>query len=147
MIEEFAAWQKPILQILATPPVTPSKGQRYLVDDASATGAWAGHENDIAWYDGAAWQFDSPIEGWAVYDQNQNKYLTYNGSAWVDMISGDGNGDMLKSVYDTDDDGIVDKAEAVDDGAGNSTTAAQVKEAYDRRGSYDADLGCILMDL
>jgi len=37
-------------------------------------------------------------------------------------------GDMKKSVYDTDDDGIVDKAESLDDGEGNSKTAEEVKD-------------------
>jgi len=35
-------------------------------------------------------------------------------------------GDMSKATYDADDDGIVDKAASVDDGAGNSETAAAV---------------------
>ena len=39
-------------------------------------------------------------------------------------------GDMAKSTYDTDDNGIVDKAESVDDGT-NTTSASQVKSAYD----------------
>lgn len=40
---------------------------------------------------------------------------------------GSGTGDMLKSVYDTDDDGIVDHAAAAD--AVGATTAAQVADA------------------
>ena len=42
----------------------------------------------------------------------------YDGSAWIDITpvvrgpaGADGTGDMIKSVYDTDDDGIVDAAE------------------------------------
>jgi len=58
-----------------------------------------------------------------------------------------GGGDMTKAVYDTDADNIVDKAEAVDDGAGNATTAAQVKEAYTRRAAYDADYKCLLFTI
>ena len=44
---------------------------------------------------------------------------------------GGGSGDMLKSTYDTGDNGIVDKAETVDDGAGNVKTAAQIKTHID----------------
>jgi len=58
-----------------------------------------------------------------------------------------GGGDMTKAVYDTDADNIVDKAEAVDDGAGNATTAAQVKEAYTKRAAYDADYKCLLFTI
>lgn len=37
-----------------------------------------------------------------------NQVLTYNGSAWVNSAT---QGDMLKSVYDTDNDGVVDSSE------------------------------------
>jgi len=37
-----------------------------------------------------------------------NQVLTYNGSQWVNSAT---QGDMLKSVYDTDNDGVVDSAE------------------------------------
>lgn len=37
-------------------------------------------------------------------------------------------GDMKKSTYDTDNDGIVDKAESVDDGDGNSKSASEISE-------------------
>lgn len=43
---------------------------------------------------------------------------------------GGGTGDMQKVVYDTDNDGRVDAAEAVSDGT-NTKTAAQVKAAHD----------------
>lgn len=36
-----------------------------------------------------------------------NQVLTYNGSTWVNSAT---QGDMLKSVYDTDNDGVVDSA-------------------------------------
>lgn len=42
-----------------------------------------------------------------------------------------------KATYDTDDNGIVDKAESVDDGAGNSSTAAEVATVISR---VDQDL-------
>ena len=37
--------------------------------------------------------------------------------------------------------------QGLDTGGPNAVTAAQTKEAYDRRGSFDADLGAILMNL
>ena len=37
-----------------------------------------------------------------------NQVLTYNGSEWVNLAT---QGNMLKSVYDTDNDGVVDSAE------------------------------------
>lgn len=40
---------------------------------------------------------------------------------------------MLKSVYDVDEDDIVDKAATIDDGEGNSATAADVKDAVTKK--------------
>lgn len=53
----------------------------------------------------------------------------FAGATWVKYIGDDGTGtgDMTKSVYDTNDDGIVDHAAAAD--AVGATTAAQVADA------------------
>ena len=53
----------------------------------------------------------------------------FAGATWVKYLGDDGTGtgDMLKSVYDTDDDGIVDHAATAD--AVGATTAAQVADA------------------
>jgi len=48
--------------------------------------------------------------------------------SWIEMTGGGGSGDMEKATYDTDDDGIVDAAEALDDGT-NTATAADVASA------------------
>lgn len=71
---------------LTAPPGSPSNGDRY-VPAATATGAWAGYEDDIAYYyDG--WTFISPQVGWPVYDVNTGSYLRWNGSAWVTFSTG-----------------------------------------------------------
>lgn len=142
-VEETFSWQRPIIDQLSDPPVSPSKGDRYVVTD-TATGDWLGHEKDIAWYDGTTWKFDTPAEGWVVYDKSDDTIYIYDGTAWVAWTPGVG--DMTKAVYDTDNDGIVDAAEGLNDGT-NTVTAAQAKEAYDRRGTWDADLGCIVMTI
>jgi len=174
-VEETFSWQRPVIdKDLEEAPVGPAKGDRYIVKVAG--GGWSGGSaKDIAWYDGSDWQFDTPVEGWMTWVKDENEFYVFDGANWVKLDTT--TGDMLKSVYDTDDDGIVDKAETVDDGqSGNSTTAAEVrdaadkahtqgtdqgldtggpnaitaaqaKEAYDRRGSYDSDLGCILMTI
>ncbi|GAI64265.1 unnamed protein product, partial [marine sediment metagenome] len=48
-------------------------------------------------------------------------------------------GDMLKITYDIDENGIVDKAETVDDGAGNSSTAVDVKDAVTKKHTQNTD--------
>ena len=56
----------------------------------------------------------------------------FAGATWVKYIGDDGTGagDMTKSVYDTDDDGIVDHAATAD--AVGATTAAQVADAVSK---------------
>lgn len=54
------------LDILNTPPVSPANPSRYLVG-ISPTGAFAGHANEIADWDGAAWVFTSPIPNQAIW--------------------------------------------------------------------------------
>lgn len=43
------------------PPGSPANGDIYLVGD-SATGAWAGKQNQLATYDGSTWTFQTAIE-------------------------------------------------------------------------------------
>lgn len=69
----------------------------------------------------------------------------------VTIISGVVAGDMYRSQYDTDGNGIVDGAEQLDDGLGNIKTALQVKTHIDNNGihkkiEYDADYGAFLID-
>jgi len=73
---------------------------------------------------------------------SDNQILTYDIATskftWVTQAGG---GDMSKSTYDTDDDGIVDKAETIDDGAGNSASASDVKDAVTKKHSQNTDTG------
>ncbi len=64
--------------------ITPARGDQYIVNPTGAVG-WVGQDNAIAVYDGSAWQFSAPSEGWVVYDQNNNKLQRYDGSAWGDF--------------------------------------------------------------
>jgi len=75
-------WQPSVLDELADPPGTPATGDRYLVI-ATATGDWAGHEDDIAEWDGSAWDFTTPNTGFAVWIEDVGSQKVYNGTAWV----------------------------------------------------------------
>lgn len=170
VLEKFH-WQQPVLDNdLTAPPSAPTKGDRYLVA-TGASGDWAGQAGKIAWFDGTIWKFDAPAEGWFVWLLDENKLFYYSGTVWVEFAQG---GDMMKSVYDADDDGRVDVAEGINDGTYSATaqniadavtkrhtqntdqyldfggasqiSASQAKEAYDKRAQYDSDLGVILFD-
>jgi hypothetical protein len=138
VLEQFD-WQQAVAdKDLTAPPSGPSKGDRYIVG-TGATGAWNGQDDDIAWWDGSTWQFDTPAAGWQVYVTDEGKNYRFKSGAWEDYDAVGGSGDMLKTTYDTDDDGIVDKAETVDDGAGNASTAADVKDAVDKKHTQNTD--------
>lgn len=85
------------LTFATAPPGTPTVGPKYLVR-ATATGAWAGHENSIATWDGSAWVFTAPVEGMLAWDATADLLYAYTGSAWVvvneytlpDRLSGGG---------------------------------------------------------
>jgi len=65
---------------LTAPPGSPGNGQVY-IPKATATGAWAGKENQIAIYD-SGWVFLMPDEGWSAYVQDEDVEIFWNGSAW-----------------------------------------------------------------
>jgi len=80
-------WQDSVLdKDLATPPGSPSTGDRYIVA-ASGTGAWSGHDNDIAEWNGSSWDFTTKDEGMAAWVEDEDKLYVYNGSAWVQFGS------------------------------------------------------------
>lgn len=72
---------------LATPPGSPADGDTYIVA-GSPTGAWVGHATHIAYYRSSAWAFHVPAEGWLFYVQDENLFYVFNGSAWVDLVTG-----------------------------------------------------------
>jgi len=128
VLESFA-FQPPILYQQNDPDVSPAKGDRYIVG-ATPTGDWVGHEQDIAWYDGSAWQFDTPMKGWLCFNEDENDLFFFNSVVWQNFGDIVGEGDMLKSVYDTEENGIVDKAAELDDET-NVVTAAQARGHLD----------------
>jgi hypothetical protein len=74
---------------LATPPVSPTEGQRWILP-ASPTGAWAGHAGQIAaWQDGA-WAFYAPLDGWTAIEISTDTLLLYNAGTgiWTGLITG-----------------------------------------------------------
>jgi hypothetical protein len=66
------------------PPGSPAEGDLY-VPAATATGAWAGHEDELAQYLNAAWAFYAPWDGLAVWsiDDEAGYRWSESGGAWV----------------------------------------------------------------
>ena len=75
--------QDSVIDLSATPPGSPSTGDRYLVT-ATATGAWAGQEDNIAEWNGTAWEFFTPSTGWQLSaDDETDGIYYYGGSSWT----------------------------------------------------------------
>lgn len=77
------------------------------------------------------------------YNSSTNKWqFSNNGTDFSDMGTGEGSGsgDMEKSVYDQDDDGRVDVAEAINDGT-NSASAADIADAVSKKHTQHTDTG------
>lgn len=71
------------------PPVSPpaSDGDCYIVA-APATGDWAGHEDEIAYYSGTAWEFAGPADGWSAWVVDEQRYVRYTSSSPVGWDTG-----------------------------------------------------------
>lgn len=70
---------------LATPPGSPTTGDRYLIA-TSPTGAWAGQANAITVYLNGAWKFATPKEGWTCWVDDEDLWLRHDGSAWTAIV-------------------------------------------------------------
>jgi len=81
---ELLDWQESVEARQAAPPGTPAVDQRFLVIP-TATGAWAGHEDEIAEYNGSSWDFVSPTAGTAVYVEDEELIYIYDGTSWSPM--------------------------------------------------------------
>ncbi|WP_193337522.1 DUF2793 domain-containing protein [Devosia beringensis] len=71
---------------LTTPPLTPIEGQTYLVP-AGATGAWAGHADEIASFQSGAWLFLYPAPGWQLYCKADQTGLVFDSGSWHPLAS------------------------------------------------------------
>lgn len=71
---------------LATAPVAPAEGTRYIVD-TGAVGEWAGRDGEVALYETDAWRFFVPRAGWRAYVINRDAMVVFDGAEWVDLES------------------------------------------------------------
>lgn len=69
---------------LTAPPASPAEGDRYIVA-APPAGGWAGQARAVAVFEGGAWEFHAPDEGWLAWNRASNTLLVYDGAAWIDL--------------------------------------------------------------
>jgi len=68
---------------LTAPPGGESEGDIYIVG-ASATGAWAGQDDDLAIYQDGAWVFVTPLDGFIAFVADETTLYVYN-SGWTSL--------------------------------------------------------------
>lgn len=85
---------------IATPPGSPANEALYIIT-ATATGAWAGKESQLAYWltSTAAWQYIVPREGFLVHVNDEDVYYKYTGSAW-EVFTGGGISNPMTTAGD-----------------------------------------------
>lgn len=68
---------------LATPPVSPGGGERYLIA-AAATGAWAGKDGLITAFQDGAWVFFEPQNGWVMWIDDEKSLQVFSDGLWAE---------------------------------------------------------------
>lgn len=87
-INNFTWQEAAIDKDLTAPPGSPTTGDRYLLglDTAASvvTGAWAGHDGEIAEWNGSSWDFTTAVAGsyLPIDDENDGIYL-FGGVTWT----------------------------------------------------------------
>lgn len=66
----------------ASPPAVPVQGALYALGSVP-TQAWAGQAGQLAYWDGTAWLFLAPSEGWRAWDKGAATLRIYQAGAWV----------------------------------------------------------------
>lgn len=86
-----------------TPPALPADGDTYALGSA-AQGAWAGQDGQLAYWNGEAWIFSAPQDGWRAWDIGGQALKVYHGGDWHPAIT---------TLNDLDELGIATQADAV----------------------------------
>lgn len=76
---------------VADPPAAPVAGQAWGVG-AGATGDWAGHDGEIASFDGTGWIWIAPGEGWRAWDLATGELVIRTATGWEPVSAGGGGG-------------------------------------------------------
>jgi hypothetical protein len=88
-------WQESVLdKDLTVPPSSPTLGDRYIVA-VGGTGAWNGHNNNIAEWNGSLWVFAVPDEGSACWIEDEDINYEWNGTTWIKLGSTVDHGNLL----------------------------------------------------
>jgi hypothetical protein len=80
-----------VAEIRAAVPGSPTPGLVIILDETNV-----GHPNAVAVWEGEvgaeAWTYFAPEPGWLLWDNDQEKYLTFDGATWEILATGGGGG-------------------------------------------------------
>lgn len=77
-----------VVAVQNAPPGSPADGETYIVG-SSPTGAWVGHEDEVALLIGGGWRHFAPVNGWIAYNQATAQFLFYDSSVpgWAFLVT------------------------------------------------------------
>ena len=85
-VRDYFEWQTKVLdKDLGTPPVSPTKGDRYILPSGS-TGAWSGHDTEIAEYNGSSWDFIVPFTFFTAWVEDEEEMYYWNNISWSRVL-------------------------------------------------------------
>jgi len=92
-LQALDALVQPVVEsrTVTTPPTSPVLGDAYIVGP-SATGAWSGHDGEIAAFQSGAWLFYDPAPGWQFYARDEQAILVFQSGAWTAFASNGASG-------------------------------------------------------
>lgn len=67
------------------PPSLVADGDRFIVA-RGATGAWSGHDGNIAAWQDQSWLFRVPREGWIAWLADEDRLVVFDGTAWIAAV-------------------------------------------------------------
>lgn len=70
-----------------TPPGNPDDGECHAIG-MSASGDWAGHDGEIAFWFDNAWHFVVPASGWLAVEAGSTDVMVHDGTDWVAATAG-----------------------------------------------------------
>lgn len=107
---------------VADPPVEPQPGQGWIVA-AGATGAWAGQDERIAFWDAGGWRFVVPVEGVRLWLLDRQVEARYGTGAWqIGQV-------QAARIQIGGADVLGEQQPAIGDPAGGSVVDAQARAA------------------
>ena len=92
---------------LAAPPANSNAGDRYLITVGS--GIWAGHNDEVASFNGSTWDYTTPVVGMQVFNANTSTLLEWDGAAWVAAVAPS----IIQGVHYNGAPGVVDQMDGI----------------------------------